>query len=225
MKPAARMKSFLLLFVGLGVLASGAERLGSGLELQLPTGWKLTPTGPGAMLSPPSHDTESEMYIAGGDPEAKNLDDPQLLAQLMSRYFPGVSATPVGAPTPFKAVGGRGMAYVYSARSGNEPARISLYLVGLDGGIGVLAAIGRPDPITRRGADLLAIATTFRGQLVGPKPGTALSSNWTQRLSDKKLVQFSGYSSGGNSGGMNSQKTLYLSATETTPSARRAPSR
>jgi hypothetical protein len=207
-----RMKSPIILLVGLSAFAYGAERLGSGLELQLPPGWKLTASGPGAVLSAPEQDVENELYVAGGDPDAKSLDDPQFTVQLMARYFPGVKATPAGPATPFQAAGGRGVLHVYDARSGNDPGRINLYLVSLNGGVAVLAAIGRPEPVARRSADLLAMASSFRGQLAGAKRNTTVTGTWTQRLSDKKLVQFSGYTSGGNSGGSNSQKALYLAA-------------
>ena len=209
------MKTFLGLLVASSALAFGAERLGSGLELQLAAGWRLTAAGSGAALTAPGQNTESELYVAGIDPEANDLDDPQLPARLMARYFPGVKNTPAEPPTPFQAAGGRGVLHTYNAKSGNDPARISLYLVALNGGVAVLAAIGRPEPVLRRSADLLAMASSFRGTLVVTKPNPTITSTWTQRLSDKKLVQFSGYTSSGNSGGSNSQKSLYLAANGT----------
>ncbi len=206
----------ILLLTVAGV-AFAAERLPSGLGLQLPSGWKMTVSGPGAVIVPPGHDPEAEVYVAGADTDLKSVDDTKLLPALVARYFPTIQPTPAGEPVPFQATGGRGMMHSFDARSGGIAAKINLYLVGLDGrGVGVLAAIGKRESILRRSADLLVLAKSFQGPLVMPAAAPAGAANgWTQRLSDKKLVQFSGYSSGGNSGGFNSEKKLYLAANGT----------
>ena len=110
------------------------------------------------------------------------------------QFFPNWKPTPTGAPVAFTAVGGKGMVHTFDSSNGGVTAKVKLYLVALPG----------------HGAAALAASFRFSAS---PTPAAPRANNpWTQRLNDKKLVQFSGYSSGGNSGGMNSQKALYLSA-------------
>lgn len=208
------MKKILLSLAACAVTLA-AERLPSGLELTLPAGWKLTVSGPGALMVPPAHDAEAEIYVAGVDTDLKTIDDAKLLNGVFAKYFGAVQTTAAEAPVAFKATAGRGMFHSFDARSGDIPAKINLYLVALNGkGVGVLAAIGKREAILQRSADLLTIARSFHGEPV-PAPALRPSNSWTQRLSDKRLVQFSTYNSGGNSGGFSSEKRLFLAANGT----------
>ncbi len=202
--------------------AANVERLPSGLEMQLPTGWQLTISGQGGVMVPPGHDAQSELYFAGTADDLKSIDDTSLLTGYVVEFFPKLQPTPSGIPVPFTAAGGRGMIHTFDAVSGGVNVKIKLFLVAVPSGgtsrvTAALAAFGKSDLIASRASALNAIATSFR---LAPVPSATTSSVaptrannlWTQRLNDKKLVQSSGYTSNGNSGGMNSQKTLYLSA-------------
>jgi hypothetical protein len=198
--------SLALCLAGLA-FAVGIERLPSGLELQLPGGWQVVVSGQGAVIVPPGQDADAELYIAGVIPEMKSLDDTKMLPSLMTKYFPSIQSTSAGQPSPFVAAGGRGMVHSYDAHKGATPLKINLYLVGLQGrGVAVLAAVGKRELIAHRNAELLSVARSFHAKEAMAPP----ANSWTQRLSDKKLMQFSSYSSGGNSGGYNSERKLIL---------------
>ena len=105
------------------------------------------------------------------------------------------------------------MVHTFDSSNGGVTAKVKLYLVALPGhGAAALAAVAKSELLQSRTSALATLAASFRFS-ASPTPAAPRANNpWTQRLNDKKLVQFSGYSSGGNSGGMNSQKALYLSA-------------
>ena len=129
------------------------------------------------------------------------------------QFFPNLKPTPTGAPVAFTAVGGKGMVHTFDSSNGGVTAKVKLYLVALPGhGAAALAAVAKSELLQSRTSALATLAASFRFS-ASPTPAAPRANNpWTQRLNDKKLVQFSGYSSGGNSDGMNSQKALYLSA-------------
>jgi hypothetical protein len=219
------MISLTVCLTGLA-FAGPASKLPSGLEFQPNEGWqvKVTEQG-GAMLQAPGQDANNEAYIAGIFTEFHSLEDSGRIPEYIEKYFPALAQVRIAAPpTPFTATGGgRGMMHAYEARNGFIPVRIHVYMVDTHGrGIAGLFAIGRRDIILNRGFAILAMATTFQVPAAAPaaaspaRPAsTPLVTAWTQRLSDKKLVQFSGYSSGGGSGGYNSEKKLYLAANGT----------
>ena len=209
----------VLLFVaalGAPLAAAEPQRLPSGLEFQLPPGWQITVNADGAVLVPPGHVADSELYFVNIADELQTVDDAKLLGGLVAQYFPNLKLTPAGPPAAIAAAAGRGMVHTYEASSQGVQVKIKLYLVALPGrGAAALAALGKSELIESRGSALAGVAGSFR--LSAPsqpdaKPASLANDPWTLRLRDKKLVQFSGYSSGGNSGGMNSQRALYLSA-------------
>ncbi len=193
--------------------AADPQRLPSGLEFHLPAGWQINVSGQGAVLIPPGHDRESELYFTGLSADLVSIDDSKALTAEVVQFFPNLKPTPTGAPVAFTAAGGKGMAHTFDGSFSGITAKVKLYLVALPGhGAAALAAVAKSELLQSRTPALNALAASFRFP-ASPTPAAPRANNlWTQRLNDKKLVQFSGYSSGGNSGGMNSQKTLYLSA-------------
>ena len=224
------MISFTVCLTGLA-FAGQPHTLPSGLVFTPAEGWQVNVTEQGgAMLHPPGQDVENEAFVAGMFSEFQSLDDGSRIPEYIAKYFPGLAQVRIAAPpVPFTAAAGaKGVMHAYEARNGFIPVRIHVYMVDTKGrGIAGLFAIGRRDIILNRGFTPLAMATTFQSAgstTAVSQPGAAspvrqastpLVSSWMQRLSDKKLVQFSGYSSGGGSGGYNSEKKLYLAANGT----------
>jgi hypothetical protein len=198
------------------------ERLASGLEFQNPAGWQTSHVNQGAILTPPDSVAGSEVYIAGFMSGDHDLKDPKLLPSLIKQYFPSnMQFTQAGSPLPFLAEAGGGFVHMFDYMDGKTPSRLSFYLLNLRGrGIATLIAAGRRDLIIQRQGSLMALAASFSAgnaaqpQTAAPIRNASASTSeavslWTRKLSDKKLVQFNGYSSG-NSGGYNSERKLYL---------------
>ncbi len=232
MNPA--IVSFTVCLTGMAAATANVRTLPSGLEFEAPAGWLVNITQQGAALAPPGQDTNSELYVAGILTDVRNLDGPNVIPDLVNRYFGAdLQTKSAGQPIPFMATGGRGMVYTFDAHRGLVPLRIHLYLVDLNGkGVAALAAVGRRDLILNRNFSLMAMASSFHAgggaaaaqqQSVTPLPrpaqaaaatsgSSAAAGMWTQRLSDKKLVYMSSYSSSGGSGGYSSEKKIYLAA-------------
>ncbi len=200
-----------------------AHVLPSGLALHTPAGWQLSLSDKSGVLTPPQQETDWEFYQVGVMTEVQSLDDAGPLQALVARLFQS-RQTPVasGQPVPFPVAGGRGVVHTFDRQKLLIPFRVNYYLVEISGqGIAGLVAIGRRDLIEKRHATLMAIASGFNAgtnaapvaiPTGSPRSNSAIVSRWMQHLTDKKLVQFSGYSSGGGSGGMSSERKLYLAA-------------
>lgn len=211
------------------MLAAGAawgqtpQRLANGLEFRTPAGWQVRIANQGAVIAPADAVQGSELYIVGVLP-SKNLDlsDPKLLPALAGQYFPAESqARQLGAPRAFRATGGAGYVHSYDFVENGMPGRLQLYAVGFQTGGAILIAAGRRDLMVNRESALTLIAASFSHdapapaaspvQTALPNGSGPLAKQWIERLSDRKLMQFSSYSSG-SSGGYSSERTLYIAS-------------
>jgi len=220
------MKTMMTLSVALMAAGLHADtlRLANGLEFRIPVGWQATRTENGAVLMPPNAVSGSEAYIVALLPNVTDIQDPRLLAKLAAQYSSsGVHGVASGSPVSFQSAGGPGFIHSYDFVENGQRGRLQFYLVALPtGGAAAVVAAGTRELIPLRSVNVLGVASSLR-QTVSAAPsaapttaatyrldnGSALAQQWMQRLSGKKLMQFSSYSSG-SSGGYSSQRTLYL---------------
>ena len=176
------------------------------------------------------------------EPGTGGVGDPSAMLDSITKTFQVWRLKTNGPPVPLGTAGGAaGRLHSFRAWRGIVPVAIDIHLVDIgDGKIAGLMAVGRRDLIERRAVDTLGIASSFRAAAAAPagpmvmptaspsihpstpppvtssarmsQPTSRIAKQWTERLSDHKLVAFSSYSSGGSGGGMNSQKTLRLFA-------------
>jgi hypothetical protein len=216
--------AFAICIGAYGKSSATIERLASGLEFQNPAGWQTSHVNQGAILTPPDSVVGAEVYIAGFMAGSHDLSDSNLLPSLIKQYFPStMQFTQAGSPLPFLAEAGGGFVHMFDYADGKTPSRLSFYLLNLRGrGIATLIAAGRRDLIIQRQGALMSLAASFNAGAAAQPQSAATpirnasastsseaSLQWTRKLSDKKLVQFNGYSSG-SSGGYNSERKLYL---------------
>jgi len=185
-----------------GSLSAEIVRLDNGLQFQVPSGWQAIRNANGASMMPPKPVAGAEGYAVAVLPAGT---DPRNSSDLAKR-------TPAGAPVPFSAVGGSGTLYRYDFVENGQAGRVELYLVTLrSGAVGTVVALGSRELVPQRSAALMTIAASL-AETAAPSAATgSLAQQWTARLSGKRLMQFSTYSSG-LSGGMSSQRTLALGA-------------
>jgi hypothetical protein len=197
----------------------GLEKLSSGLEFRPPAGWQVKSNDQAAVLLPPNMvmdgNEPAELYIVAMLAGVKDLQDPNLLAILQGKFIPAETRfRSTGAPRGFQTAGGPGFVHSYEFVANGMTGALQLYVTGLPaGGVAAALALGRKDLVAQRAPAMLTVATSLSHQAGGMKveSGSAAVRQWIQRLSNKKLMQFSGYSSG-TSGGYNGQKVLALAA-------------
>jgi hypothetical protein len=202
-------------------LGAQSRRLANGLEFRTPAGWQVTPSQHGAVLSPPNAAAGSETYLVALLPGVTDVQDRGVLARLAAQYsLNNVHATRVGGMMAFQTANGAGYVHSYDFVENGQQGRLQFYLVPVRTGVAAVVAAGTREIIPARGPALLSIASSLTQGTVAtqvaetPAPasgGGPLAEQWTARLSGKKLMQFSSYSSG-TSGGYSSQKTLALAA-------------
>ena len=223
MRKLAIVWSAVTLISATGLSAQNVQQLSSGMTFRTPAGWRVNLTQEGAALIPPNHSPQNEVYAVGPLTGVSDLNDPQLSAFLSGRFADGMSAKPVGQPMSFQGEGGPGQIHAYDFVKDGTRGRIMFFFVGLrGGGVGSLVAVATPELLSLRQSAIAEVASSL-AQSAAPKPsasartnsgqgGTPLARQWTQHLSDKKLVQFSSYNSGYGSGGYSSEKKLYLAS-------------
>src|SRR6185369_14797309 len=123
--------------LAMAILLAGtvhAEKLASGLEFRTPDGWTVKAVSEAALLMPPDMVMEpggkepSELYLVAVMPGIKDLQDPQLLSILQTKFFPADSQVrQVGTAQSFQASGGAGYLYRYDAVSQGTSLRMQLY--------------------------------------------------------------------------------------------------
>jgi len=233
------MKTWTLAMAMLIAGTMHGEKLANGLEFRTPDGWTVKAVPEAALLMPPDMVMEpdgkepSELYLVAVMPGIQDLQDPRLLSILQSKFFPAESQVrPVDTAQSFHSAGGPGYLYLYDAVSQGTTLRMQIYVVGLrGGGVAGLVAVARPALLMLRSTAVANVAASLSRQAAAapaPAPQTmssapaaataansAMASQWDQRLRGRKLYQFSNYNSGYGGGGMNSQKTLLLSANGT----------
>jgi len=219
------MKTMMTLSVALMAAGLHADtlRLANGLEFRIPVGWQATRTENGAVLMPPNAVSGSEAYIVALLPNVTDIQDPRLLAKLAAQYSSsGVHGVASGSPVSFQSAGGPGFIHSYDFVENGQRGRLQFYLVALPtGGAAAVVAAGTRELIPLRSVTVLGVASSLQQTVSTPSAasatpatyrldnGSVLAQQWVQRLSGKKLMQFSSYSSG-SSGGYSSQRTLYL---------------
>lgn len=205
----------------LGAFAQEVQQLASGLQFRAPAGWTVRSVPDAAALIPPNYSQENELYAVTSLP-VKDLNDPQLAPIIESRISAiGLKVRPSGKPVAFQAQGGAGRLYGFDIEKNGEQGRLLVFAVGLrSGGVGCLIAGGTEQLLKARESGLVVAAASLNSAAaavvapvaVPPAASTPVTQQWTQLLTDKKLVYMSSYNSGYGSGGYSSEKKLYLAA-------------
>ncbi|MCG6117119.1 MAG: hypothetical protein MEQ07_02855 [Aquimonas sp.] len=232
-----RLTSVALLAFALPALAQQQLALPSGIVIELPEGWQALPheSGQFQLLPPDASPTEALLLLTAPSEGVQTATDPSVLADSeteVRKLFPAMRR--LGPPQRMDTALGEAVQLGFGGSVDGTTVQLALFLVVHEGTAVSLMAAGTRQDVSPRLGELAAVFASlqldagadqapFAGSSApAPSPpaaavaggiddGSAIARPWAQRLSGRKLVVMSGYSSGG-SGGMNSRYDLELHA-------------
>jgi len=165
-------------------IEGGREHRFAGAVADVPGSWALVPQGNATLLVPPGANQTAieEIYALMGDPTVKTLDGPELERALdvgVSQLL-GVPATRAGDPERRKLGELDGKVWTWKARSmdgRNFEVRAYGFVASYSGS---LVAIGTPEALKRRQADIDAIVGSFRRPAAAAITAATLANTWVR---------------------------------------------
>lgn len=232
----ARVTRWLLLPLLVATHVTGAQGWGdereflhpAGFAMTLPAGWRAVPADEGQfqLVPPNAGESEGVLVLAMPAGEIRDVRDPMLLLQTdleVAAMYPVLSR--VGEPRFIDTQAGPGVLSTYQGRPLlGSTLQLSMGLISVDGMAISLMAVGLRREIGPRADEITGIFASTRLEASGsgdgfipPSPGqlhdgAPAAREWAEFLRGRRLVDFGGYTSGGGSGGFNSQTELNLYA-------------